>query len=264
MASAARGKAVARRENDWASQTAASTSRRLVVPSPVPSSGHEESDEERVSTDSNESDSDASDCSSGDSGTGGLNDKDTFTDDQQSEEDDERSLEEEEEEEEEEDEGEECEEMSEESETELEVAAGGYPGFKDNRKKSNTKPSPSSASNASTGYKQKLIWDFVWAVDLRKDMQVSDTEIEKIMKRQMAMAGNHVKIETSSEGLGMEGKQTLAGWKLRRVSLLFHVARMNGSNVYFFYNRKHSCNVNRQTRIHIIVLSTISAGVRCR
>ena len=165
MATRGRIKHRAQRVDDWASQTAVSGSRELVVPSPVPSSGHE--DEERVSTDSNESDSDASDCSSGDSGTGGLNDKDTFTDDQQSEEDDERSLEEEEEEEEEEDEGEECEEMSEESETELEVAAGGYPGFKDNSKKSNTKPSPSSASNASTGSRKKLTWDFIRAVDLR-------------------------------------------------------------------------------------------------
>ena len=146
----------------------------------------------------------------------------------------------------------------------MEVAGGGYPGFKDNSKNSNTKPSPSSASNASTGSRKKLTWDFIRAVDLRKGKQVSDTEIEKIMKTQMAMAGNHVKMETSSEGDCMEGKQTLAGWKLRRVSLLFHVARMNCSNLYFFYNRKHTCNVKRQTLIHIIVLSTISAGVRCK
>ena len=118
----------------------------------------------------------------------------------------------------------------------MEVAGGGYPGFKDNSKNSNKKPSQSSASNASTDSRKKLTWDFIRAVYLGKDMQVSDTEIENIMKKQMAMAGNHVKIETSSEGVDMEGKQTLAGWKLHRVSLLFHVARMNWSNLYFFSN----------------------------
>ena len=78
---------------------------------------------------------------------------------------------------------------SQESETELEVAGGGYPGFKDNSKNSNTKPSPSSASNASTGSRKKLTWDFIRAVDLRKAKRVSNTEIEKIMKKQMAMVG---------------------------------------------------------------------------
>ena len=156
-------------------------------------------------------------------GTGGLNDNDTVTDDQQSEEEEERSLEEKEEQEEEEDECAEWEGKSQETETELEVAAGGYPGFMDNSNKSNTKPSPSSASNALTGSRKKLTWDFIRAVDLRKGKQVSDTKIEKIMKTQMAMAGN-VKMETSPEGDSIKGKQTLAGWKLRRVSLLFLVA----------------------------------------
>ena len=74
MASAARGQAMARPEDDWESQTDASASRRLVVSSRDPSSGDEESDEERERTDSNESGSDASDRSSADCGTPGLED----------------------------------------------------------------------------------------------------------------------------------------------------------------------------------------------
>ena len=142
MASAARGKAMARRVDEWVSETAASASRGLVVLSPVPFPGDDESDEQRERADSNESGSDASVCRSPEYGTGGLNDNDSITEDEQSEEQEKRSLQEEEEEE-EEDECAEWEDKSQESETELEVAGGGYPGFKDNSKKSNTKPSPS-------------------------------------------------------------------------------------------------------------------------
>ena len=95
MASAACGKAMARRVDDWASETAAPDSRGLVRPSPVPSSGDEESDEEREGADSNESGDDASARRSPEYGTGGLNDNGTITDDQQSEEEEDRSLEEE-------------------------------------------------------------------------------------------------------------------------------------------------------------------------
>ena len=102
------------------------------------------------------------------------------------------------------------------SETELEVAGGGYPGFKDKRKKCSTKPSPSSASNASTGSTKRLIWQFLKAIDLRQGKFRYEVEIEKTMKMQMAMAGN-VKMSTSPEGNSIQGKQTLAGWKLRRV-----------------------------------------------
>ena len=100
----------------------------------------------------------------------------------------------------------------------MEVTGGGYPGFKDKHKKYSAKPSLSSASNASTGSTKRLIWQFLKAIDLCQGKFRYEVEIEKTMKMQMAMAGN-VKMSTSPEGNSIQGKQILAGWKLRRVCL---------------------------------------------
>ena len=82
MASSGRVKAVARRVNEWVSQTAASASRRLVVPSPVPSPDMDQCEEERERADSNELADDASGRRSPEYGTGGLNDNVTITDEE--------------------------------------------------------------------------------------------------------------------------------------------------------------------------------------
>ena len=100
MASGGRVKAMARRVEEWVSETATSASRGLVVPSPVPCPGDDESDEERERADSNGSVDDASGRRSPEYGTGGLNDNITITDDEQFEEQEEEIAEQEEEEEE--------------------------------------------------------------------------------------------------------------------------------------------------------------------
>ena len=122
MASVGRVKAMARRADEWVSETAASASRGLVVSSPVPFPGDDESDEERERADSNESGDDASARRSPEYGTGGLNDNITITDDEQFEEQEEEFVEQEEEEE----ECSEGEDKSQVSQTESEVAGGGY------------------------------------------------------------------------------------------------------------------------------------------
>ena len=85
MASSGRVKAVARRVEDWVSQTAASASRDLVVPSPVPSPDEDECEYERERAYSNESADDASGRRSPEYGTGGLNDNVTITDEEEEE-----------------------------------------------------------------------------------------------------------------------------------------------------------------------------------
>ena len=100
MATAGRVKAVARRVDEWVTETAVPASRRdLIVPSPVPLPGDDECDEECQRTESNESGSDASFRKSPEHGTGGLNDNVTITDDEESREHVKRSVQEEEEEE---------------------------------------------------------------------------------------------------------------------------------------------------------------------
>ena len=101
------------------------------------------------------------------------------------------------------------------SQTELEVAGGGYHGFKDRRKKYSSKPSPSSASNASTGSSKRLNWEYLKSIDLRQGRLIYEEEIENAMKMQMSICGN-IKMVTSS-GERIQGKQTLAAWKLHRV-----------------------------------------------
>ena len=129
MASGGRIKRIARRVDEWVSQTAASTSRFLNVPSPVSFPDEDECEEERERADSNESANDASGRRSPEYETGGLNDNVTISDE------DEEEIEEQEDEiAEQEEEEEECsddEDKSEVSQTELEVAGGGYHGFKD-------------------------------------------------------------------------------------------------------------------------------------
>ena len=81
MATGGRIKRRAQRVDDWVSQAAASTSRRLVVPSPVPFPEEDECDEERETADSNElSDDDGSGRRSPEYGTGGFNENDTISD----------------------------------------------------------------------------------------------------------------------------------------------------------------------------------------
>ena len=125
MASGGRIKRIARRVDEWVSQTAASTSRGLNVPSPVSFPEDDECEEERERADSNESpDDDASGRRSPEYGTGGFNDNVTISDE------DEEEIEEQEDEiVEQEEEEEECsddEDKSEVSQTVLEVAGGGY------------------------------------------------------------------------------------------------------------------------------------------
>ena len=136
------------------------------MPSPVPFEEDDECDEERQRADSNESADDASGPRSTEYGMGGLNDNVTITDE------DEEQIEEQEDEigeqEEKEEECSEGEDKSQVSQTELEVAGGGYHGFKDRRKKYSSKPSPSSASNASTGSSKRLNWEYLKSIDLRQ------------------------------------------------------------------------------------------------
>ena len=69
--------------DDWVTESAAPALRRLIVLSPVPFPDGDECDEEREWADSNESGSDASARKSPEYGTGGLNDNDTITDEEQ-------------------------------------------------------------------------------------------------------------------------------------------------------------------------------------
>ena len=104
------------------------------------------------------------------------------------------------------------------SRTELEVAGGGYHGFKDRQKKHSSKASPSSASNASspsTGSWKRLNWEYLKSIDLRQGKLKYEDETENAMKMQMSVCGK-MKMVTSS-GERIQGKQTLAGWKLHRV-----------------------------------------------
>ena len=123
MASGVRIKSIARRVDDWVSQTAASRSRRLVVPSPVPFQEDDECEEERETADSNESADDASGRRSPEFGTGGLNENDIISDQ------DEEQIEEQEDEfvqqQEEEEDCSDDEDKSEVSRIELEIAGGG-------------------------------------------------------------------------------------------------------------------------------------------
>ena len=214
MASGGRIKRIARRVDEWVSQTAASTSRFLNVPSPVSFPDEDECEEERERADSNESpDDDASGRRSPEYGTGGFKDNVTISDEHEEEiEEQEDEIVEQQEEE------EECsddEDNSEVSGTELEIAGGGYHGFKDSRKQYSWKPSPSSASNASTGSWKRLPWELLKSIDLRKGKLKYEEEIENAMKMQMSICGKMKMVTCSGEHI--QGKQTLAGWKLHRV-----------------------------------------------
>ena len=230
MASGGRIKRIARRVDDWVTETAAPAKRRdLIVPSPVPLPGDDEDDEERQRTDSNESGSDASGRSSPEYGTGGLNDTVTISDDEEPRENVERSIEDEEEEE---AEFSEEEQQSQDSDdAEFEQGAGGYPGFKDKMKQKSTKASPSSASNASTGSTRRLRWTFLSAVDLRQSKVDYEAQIEKVMRTQMMLAGP-VKMATSYDDDMIKGCQTLAGWKRHRVCIFLFISCLISSNLF--------------------------------
>ena len=102
---------------------------------------------------------------------------------------------------------------SDDSDFESQIGDGGYPGFQHKKKtaKRSVKASPSSVSNASTGQRIMLTWDFIAGVDLKgQSMEKAEAQIDKIMRNEMILAGN-VKIVSTPDG------QTRAGWKLRRV-----------------------------------------------
>ena len=214
MATGGRIKRRAQRVDDWVSQAAASTSRRLVVPSPVPFPKEDECDEEGETADSNElSDDDGSGRRSPEYGTGGFNENDTSSD-QDEEQIDEQEDEIVQQEEEEEDCSDE-EDKSEVSGIELEIAGGGYHGLKGSRKKYSSKRSPSSVSNASTGSWKRLQWDLLKSMDMRQGRLKYQEEIENAMKMQMSICGKHKMVTCSGDRI--QGKQSIAGWKLHRV-----------------------------------------------
>ena len=70
-------------------------------------------------------------------------------------------------------------------------------------------------SNASTGFCKRLNWEFFKSIDLRQGRVLYEEEIENAMKMQMSICGKINMLSTT--GGKIQGKQTLAGWKLHRV-----------------------------------------------
>ena len=255
MASGGRIKCIARRVDDWVSQTAASASRHLNVPSPV-SFPDDECEEERETADSNETpDDDASGRRSPEFGTGGFNENDTISDQ------DEEQIEEQEDEivQQQEEEGD-CSDDEDKSEVslELEIAGGGYHGLKSSRNKYSSKRSPSSVSNASTGSCKRLNWEFLKSIDLRQGRVLYEEEIENAMKMQMSICGKHKMVTCSGDRI--QGKQTLAGWKLRRVFCFdgFSVCMLYAN----FYRFTTDALFEKRGYTHVYLLLSVQLYVR--
>ena len=152
-------------------------------------------------------------------GTGGLNStesEDDSEDDERCDEDDELDDEQDDEEaeEEEEEEDEEEEETDDFKDSDFRPGDGGFPGDTPKHRKPRMFKSPVSGSTASTS--KRLNWEFVKYVDLTQKKADSNAQIEKEMKKQMAIAGNPM--FTTKQ----QSENTFGGWKQHRVCFILY------------------------------------------
>ena len=113
-------------------------------------------------------------------------------------------------------------------------------------------------SNASTGSCKRLNWEFLKSIDLRQGRLIYEEEIENAMKMQMSICGKINMLSTT--GGKIQGKQTLAGWKLRRVFCF------DGFSVFMlyanFYRFTTDALFEKRGYTHVYLLLSVQLYVR--